>query len=97
MHAMDQKRDVGGGVADNAALSRYELVEDGVTAFAEYRLTGDRINFHHTLVPDAIGGRGVGGRLVNAALDDAQRRGLSVQADCSFVAKVLAKRGSGQG
>lgn len=91
---MDQLRDVGGGVADNAALSRYELVVDGVTAFAEYRLTGDLINFHHTLVPDAIGGRGVGGRLVNAALDDVERRGLTVQADCWFVAKAVAKRAS---
>ena len=37
---------------------------------------------------------GVGGRLVNAALDDVERRGLTVQADCWFVAKAVAKRAS---
>ena len=81
-------------VTNNVAKSRYELVVDGVTAFAEYRLAGNRINFHHTLVPEEIGGRGVGGRLVNAALDDAEARGLQVEASCSFVVKALAKRAS---
>lgn len=92
---MSETRDLGGGVTDNGALSRYELAVDGVTAFAEYRRAGDGINFHHTIVPDAIGGRGVGGRLITAALDDAERRGLRVQADCWFVAKALAKRAGG--
>lgn len=79
-------------VHDNRAASRYELVVDGVTAFAAYRLDGNRINFHHTKVPESIGGRGVGGRLVHAALDDAESRGLTIVAECSFVAKALAKR-----
>lgn len=79
-------------VTNNEAKRRYELVVDGVTAFAEYRLVGNRINFHHTLVPEEIGGRGVGGRLVKAALDDAEARGLEVEASCSFVAKALAAR-----
>ncbi|TPE63345.1 N-acetyltransferase [Sandaracinobacter neustonicus] len=83
---------MGSGVTDNVGRSRYELVVDGVTAFAEYRLLGDRIVFPHTVVPPEIGGRGVGGRLVNAALDDAERRGLAVVAECSFVAKVVAAR-----
>lgn len=82
------------GVTNNVGRSRYELVVDGVTAFAEYRLAGDRIIFPHTVVPPEIGGRGIGAKLVNAALDDAEAKGLTVQADCSFVAKVLAKRAS---
>ena len=92
---MEQLRDVGSGVTDNVGRSRYELVVDGVTAFAEYRLLGDRIIFPHTVVPPEIGGRGVGGRLVNAALDDAERRELAVVAECSFVAKVVAARAKG--
>ncbi len=80
------------GVTNNAARSRYELVVDGVTAFAEYRLAGDRIIFPHTLVPPELEGRGIGRKLVMAALDDAEAKGLEVQADCWFVAKVAAIR-----
>lgn len=80
------------GVVLNQAKSRYELTVDGVTAVAEYRRSGDRINFHHTLVPPALEGRGIGGRLVNAALDDAEAKGLQIEADCWFVAKALAAR-----
>lgn len=80
------------GVTNNLAQSRYELVVDGVTAFVEYRLAGNRIIFPHTLVPPELEGRGVGGKLVMAALDDAEARGLEIQADCWFVAKVAEKR-----
>ena len=80
------------GVTNNLAQSRYELVVDGVTAFAEYRLAGNRIIFPHTLVPPELEGRGVGRKLVMAALDDAEAKGLEIQADCSFVAKVVERR-----
>lgn len=80
------------GVTNNMALHRYELVVDGLTAFAEYRLDGNRMIFPHTEVPPELGGRGIGGKLVMAALDDAEAKGLEVQADCSFVAKVVASR-----
>lgn len=87
-----------GEVTDNRARGRYELEEDGHVAFAEYRLEGDRIVFPHTVVPDELGGRGVGTRLVKAALADARRQGLEVVAQCSFVAAVVkreARSGTG--
>lgn len=80
------------GVMLNEAKSRYELEVEGITAICEYRIVGNRIIFHHTLVPQALEGRGVGGRLVIAALDDAEEKGLQIQADCWFVAKALARR-----
>jgi predicted GNAT family acetyltransferase len=76
-------------VSDNAARHRYELVADGQTAFAEYRIDGDTITFTHTIVPTALEGRGIGSRLVMAALDDARARGRSVIAQCSFVAGYI--------
>lgn len=85
-----------GEVTDRPAADgrggRYELVVDGVTAYADYRLEGRRIIFTHTLVPPAIGGRGVGGRLVNAALDDAEARGLEIVPACSFVQRAVELR-----
>jgi predicted GNAT family acetyltransferase len=77
-------------VTNNRAAGRYELVMDGETAFAAYRIEGRRIVFPHTVVPEALEGRGVGTRLVKAALADARAQGLEIVAQCSFVAKVMA-------
>lgn len=80
-----------GEVTDNKALGRYELVENGHIAFAEYHLEMGRIIFPHTVVPPEIGGRGVGSRLVAGALADARKRGLEVEAPCSFVAAYMRR------
>ena len=74
-----------GEVRNNAAASRYELEVDGQLAIAEYRLRPGRISFTHTEVPDALEGRGIGKRLVKAALDDARAQGLKVVPICPFV------------
>lgn len=87
---------VAGDVINNRAAGRYELTLEGATAFADYRIEGGRIIFPRTVVPPALEGRGVGSRLVNAALDDAAAQGLEVVAQCSFVA-ALVKRRSGSG
>lgn len=78
-------------VTDNVARSRYELVVDGQTAFAEYRIEGGRMLFPHTVVPEALEGRGIGTRLVKAALADARARGLEPVGQCSFVAAVMRR------
>jgi hypothetical protein len=74
-----------GEIRNNAAAHRYELEVDGHLAIAEYRLRPGRISFIHTEVPDALAGRGVGKRLVKAALDDARAQGLKVVPICPFV------------
>jgi predicted GNAT family acetyltransferase len=80
-----------GEIRNNQAENRYELDEEGVTAFAEYRLRGGRISFTHTLVPKEIEGRGVGSRLVRGALDDVRRRGLKVVPICPFVKAYMER------
>lgn len=72
-------------VTNNEAEHRYELEVDGRLAIAEYRLRPGRISFTHTEVPDALEGRGIGKRLVKAALDDARAKGLKVVPMCPFV------------
>ncbi|HEX8622704.1 MAG TPA: GNAT family N-acetyltransferase [Allosphingosinicella sp.] len=72
-------------VSNNEAEHRYELEVDGQLAIAEYRLRPGRITFTHTQVPDALEGRGIGSRLVKAALDDARAQGLKVVPTCPFV------------
>ncbi|WP_311922614.1 GNAT family N-acetyltransferase [Microbispora sp. H10836] len=79
-------------VAHNAAASRYEiLLDDTLAGFAQYRLRGGSMVFTHTEVRDEFAGRGLGGRLVGAALDGARAAGLRVVPLCSFVAWYIEK------
>lgn len=78
-------------VTDNRDAQRYELVVDGSKAVAAYTLGDGTITFTHTVVPEAIGGRGVGTRLIAAALADVRARGLKVVPQCPFVAAYIDK------
>ena len=39
----------------------------------------------HTIVPPAIGGRGVAGKLVDALIEDARAQGFRIRPACSYV------------
>jgi uncharacterized protein len=78
-------------VRDNTAQHRFELDVDGRTAVAYYMLAPGVITFTHTEVPVEVSGRGIGSRLVHAALMDARARGLKIVARCSFVSAYIAK------
>lgn len=41
----------------------------------------------HTIVPRAIGGRGVAAALVDRFVEDAGRQGFLIRPDCSYVAR----------
>lgn len=41
----------------------------------------------HTIVPRAIGGRGVAAALVDRLIEDAQRQEFLIRPDCSYVAR----------
>lgn len=45
----------------------------------------------HTIVPRAIGGRGVAGALVDRLVEDAERQGFLIRPDCSYVAKKFGE------
>ncbi len=78
-------------VRDNRAEQEFELDLDGYRAVAAYQREGDRIVFTHTVVPPAIEGRGVGSKLIRAALDSARDQGLKVVPQCPFVAAFIRK------
>jgi predicted GNAT family acetyltransferase len=71
-------------VIDNTGASRFELREDGRLAELIYRVRGDRLVLVHTEVPVELEGRGIGGRLVTAAVDRAVREGLTLVPLCPF-------------
>ena len=78
-------------VVHDAAHHRFQLTVEGATALAAYRLRGGVLDIHHTEVPQALGGRGLAGTLVAAALVWARERGLKVRPSCSYAAAYMAK------
>ena len=80
-------------VVDNRAASRFELAIDGHLAQLVYRRRGDRLVLQHTEVPPALEGRGVGGTLVSAAVDEAAAGGLTLVPVCPFAARWLRRHG----
>lgn len=68
----------------DAASRRFVTEADGHVAFVEYEAGEGRIVITHTIVPEAIGGRGIAAALVRTALDYARAAGLKVQPQCSY-------------
>jgi len=78
-------------VIDNRAHHRFELEVEGHLATAHYKLAGDVITFEHTEVPKELGGKGVGSRLVQGALDQLRASGLKLVAECPFLKAWVEK------
>ena len=79
-------------VSDNPAEERYEVrVGAELGGFAQYRLQPGQIAFTHTEINDRFEGRGLGGKLVSFALDDARARDLAVLPFCPFVKAYIQR------
>ena len=72
-------------VQNNAALSRFELAPGEGPAISSYYATPGRLIFYHTEVPRSLRERGIGSKLVHAALEQARAEGLKVVPRCGFV------------
>lgn len=78
-------------VINNEAGKRFEVQQDGSTALLAYEQAGQVLRLVHTEVPEALGGRGIGGALAKAGLEYARAQGLKVEAVCPFVQGYLKK------
>lgn len=78
-------------VSDNQAGSRLEVHADGELAELIYRKNGNRLVLVHTEVPEALGGHGIGGKLVLAALDKAVANGMTVVPLCPYARAWLER------
>lgn len=76
-------------VTHNPGASRFEASVDGLLAICDYRRDGDTLVLPHTVVPNALQGRGVAAQLVHAALAWARAEGLKVEPWCSYVASYM--------
>lgn len=64
--------------------NRLETTVDGFVGFVTYETGNGELDITHTIVPHAIGGRGVAAALVKAAYDHARENGLRCMASCSY-------------
>ena len=78
-------------VINNKDHCRYELSVEGHLATEHYKLDGDVITFEHTDVPKELGGKGVGSKLVQGALDQVRASGLKLIPKCPFVKAWIEK------
>lgn len=78
-------------VTHNDAARRFEAQVDGHLGVADYELADGVMHMTHTVVPDALRGRGIAAHLVQAALDHARAQGLKVNPLCSYVRTYMER------
>ncbi|WP_193088650.1 GNAT family N-acetyltransferase [Advenella sp. FME57] len=65
---------------------RIEATVENSLCYIDYRLQAQVMHILHTIVPDAVGGRGIAGRLTEFALDLARDNGWKINPVCSYTA-----------
>ncbi len=78
-------------IVHNVQSQRFEVEVEGQTGYMSYLLTGDVIEYNHTIVPKSLGGRGIGSELVKYGLAYARINHFSVNPSCPFVAAIIEK------
>lgn len=78
-----------GAVVDDVVNHRFAFEADDEGAELVYRRNGRRLVLVHTEVPTALRGRGLGGRLVAAAVERARQEGLVVVPLCPYARRWL--------
>jgi predicted GNAT family acetyltransferase len=79
-------------IRNNERDSQFETNVDGYLAYSAYDLEHpDRIVFTHTVVPEELSGRGIGGEIVKFGLDHAREKGMTVVPQCTYVAAFIKR------
>ena len=78
-------------IIHNQSANRFETTIDGQTGYISYQDRDGKLVYDHTIVPQQLGGQGVGSTLVKHALDYAREHDKKVVPQCSFVASYISK------
>lgn len=71
--------------------ARYEMDEQDLTSFADYRRDGQRLYIDYVFSPPALRGSGASGRLMTALAQDARDKGLKITPICGYAAVWLGR------
>lgn len=77
--------------SDNKAQSRYELAEQGHTAYADYRKDGGTLYIKYVESPLPLRGTGAAGRLMEGVSKAARAENLKIVPICGYAASWLRK------
>lgn len=69
---------------DNTAQSRFELEENGLLAWANYRIRDGRYVLPHVEADPALRGTGAASRLMQQIVDHARANTLVLEPRCSY-------------
>lgn len=70
---------------------RYEMDEDGLTSYADYRRDADRLYVDYVFSPPELRGTGASGRLMAALAADARDKDLKITPICGYAAAWLRR------
>jgi predicted GNAT family acetyltransferase len=70
---------------------RYEMDEEGLTSYADYRKTGDRLYIDYVFSPVPLRGTGASGRLMAALAADARAKDLKITPICGYASAWLRR------
>ena len=80
-----------GTVRDNPEKRRFELTENGLTAFADYRKEAGKLVVTHVEAPPALRGKGTAGRLMEGVLEAARAEAMKVTPLCGYAAAYIRR------
>jgi uncharacterized protein len=75
----------------DAAGHRFTTEIEGQLAGLDYQLEGKVMRINHVGVPEPIGGRGIAGALMKAALAHAEASGWTVIPACTYASGYMLK------
>ena len=78
-------------VRHDPTAREFSVEVGGYIGALNYDLRGDTMTITHTLVPEAIGGRGVAAELMRVALQTARAEGWKVVPMCSYAVAYLRR------
>ena len=81
---------------DNSAESRFELTENGLMAWADYRIHDGVYHLTHVEAEPPLRGTGAAGRLLQDIVQKARAEGFTVQPRCSYARTWFTRHAEAQ-
>ena len=78
-------------VKNNEETKRFELVEDGHTAYADYRVEENVFFIDYVFAPPELRGTGAAGKLMQGMMEQIKPKGYKVEPVCGYAAKWLQR------
>ncbi len=84
---------MGQAITDNKSAKRFELVEEGHAAYADYRIDGGILYINYVFSPPELRGKGTAGRLMEGIAASARSQNFKLYPICGYAAAWLGRHG----